>query len=711
MPKAYVERLEAQVETLRERISRRRDEQEALHDKETDNTAPARQPILTTRFVGEEHAMGFIRLILETIRSQAKESLYVLTDDQIRQNQPEYPYRANEGEDLIFPLGREIGLCLMQTYLRRGHPRHPFLPRNAVVAVCEKVLHDGASQVHVSDEECFRAYAIFAIGAAYRKQELSLHPSESAASFPDPTMLFSIAMRRRSNLNLLSGLDGIQNLLLVARFGFFYLTGASLWEISSLCMHVCIDVGLHQPPRLPLSAFGEQMRRRVFWQCYNMNRHCATTLGLPFGIADSHISVMPIADIEDEVLLNTVQPLDAIELSPPGVSTDLSLMIWQVQLRQICSKMREDFKNLKRLSQSDSGEFKECEDAAALWDVHVKHASHLSRWRSEFPLSFVGNSPLNDYLSTTWRDLHYFQEKLFLVRCSIDHSSSQSAAKDDPLDLVEELYNSASNVVKLYSQILGVAGIELTVGRLYRVLTAGLSALFTVVIEVQNAKRDSGKPLLGTWLEARLGVLKLCRDTLESMSTQFMAKPAAGRYVGYFELLCREVLKNFVEPYFRQRRNLDPGTTTAHEELPQDTESRSYLPSMAQPAQVESNFDGVPPSTTSPEIPLSAHEFNDSLWQEPIDVQSLGSPFAWLNNPYAVSDFTELTCLSTQDHIQPCHCGLMSAMPMLQVPDLASYSNQEFSTFSIQSLDWPSGTSDGFPMTDWGDILEGFTGF
>ena len=64
-------------------------------------------------------------------------------------------------------------------------------------------------------------------------------------------------------------------------------TGCSVWEICQICLRICIELGLHQHPRkLPENLLAEQMNRRVFWECYMLDRISSITLGRPFGIEE-----------------------------------------------------------------------------------------------------------------------------------------------------------------------------------------------------------------------------------------------------------------------------------------------------------------------------------------------------------------------------------------------------------------------------------------
>ncbi|KAJ4298146.1 hypothetical protein N0V90_006045 [Kalmusia sp. IMI 367209] len=691
MPKAHIELLEAQVTSLRSSLSNKKAEltrlrsaSEQTTQAQRNATQQSREATSNARPANQEHAMSFISMILGTLRNEAKRSLYVLNNNLNRESQLEFEACTNRETNEFSLLTIEQALTLMNTYLRRGHPRHPFLSYNTVVAVCNKVLYAEISQTAVSDEDIFRAYAIFAIGAAYRNQELVLQSRAPSLNdgMLDPTRLFDRAMRVAAKVPFLSGIEGIQNLLLIARYGFFYLTGASLWDISALCIHICIDNRLHIAPETSLDAFTEQMQRRVFWQCYNLNRHCAATLGLPFSISDEDITVGNIINIEDEHLLDHVGPLDAVVLGQNGLHTSLSLMICQTWLRQIVSRMQSDFKRFEQRSKQNlplsAGIMRECENAAALWEIHFEYLEQLSTWRSQYPLLADIDVSSVSYLGAKWRDLHYFQEKLLLIRYSIEHSPMPLAVKNDPLSLIEELYDCASNIVRLYSQLLLSASMEPTTGRLYRILTAGLSVLFAVVVVLRAQDHNMENLPSRVWLEERVGILKLCRDTLESMSTLFTVKQATVKYVGYFDVLCREVLRNFAEPslWAKQVRPANEvDSATAH-------------------ASVGSTVPTVPPELHSEQSIAPA--------QVGIDVNP---SFPWLINSQLDFSLPLNTCQDTQTHIQPCNCSLST---MMNFPtNLSSEYGLEDPYIGETERLWMTGSTnmDDLLVSDWGDIF------
>jgi hypothetical protein len=157
-------------------------------------------------------------------------------------------------------------------------------------------------------------------------------------------------------------------------------------------------------------------------------------LGLLSGILEFEITVANIEDVGDDYLIGSDHPLHHIESSlSSGIGTsELRLAISQVRLRRLFSRMVEDFKDLKRRTPSNTSQWsfestKNYSTSTSAWNLYVRYRNELSRWREAYSSGLAVISPSStveeSYLGERWRDLHYFQEKLLLIRCYIEHSS------------------------------------------------------------------------------------------------------------------------------------------------------------------------------------------------------------------------------------------------------------------------------------------------
>lgn len=376
-------------------------------------------------------------------------------------------------------------------------------------------------------------------------------------------------MRDTSQVNLLHGLAGIQNLLLITRYRLFQAIGASLWDLTFLCPRTCVACNFHLRPMQRVPTFEEQMQRRVFWQCYGVDRYVSTTLGRPFGIADDDITValpanLDDADLKDAQVLLPYASLDELvqNRNPSNTLTKMSLAMSHFQLRRISSQAFRDFGRLRHVvtkhnhpSADDSGR-KSVTIKTEVWKLYYNHLKELLDWKSrsrQYQQKRIGSTSndssfLND---ERWIDLHFHQEQLFLI-CPSMKSTPATSEFIEPIDLIDELYDAGSNVMTLYSELAGDAKVEPTAGRLYRVLTTGFSILYTIIAESQTrsdgSARKDGTPSLYKEPSSRgrlvkcEAMLRLCTRTMSRMAEQVTSQQLIPKHVGYFDLLCRGVL-------------------------------------------------------------------------------------------------------------------------------------------------------------------------
>lgn len=465
---------------------------------------------------------------------------------------------------------------LFETYTRRSISRYPYIESPVVEALRIKILQAIASpEVSTSPEDSFRAHAMMATGAVYRNQELCVRGIENhREGLVNPNDFFSAAMKDISQVNLIHGITGVQNLLLITRYRLFHAIGASLWDLTFLCLRTCIACGFHLRPTQRIPAFEEQMRRRVFWQCYGLDRHASTTLGRPFGIADEDITVMLPANLDDTELkeaaaLSPNASLDELarDRNPSNTLTGMSLAISHFQLRRISSRAFRDFGRLRHrivtrkfpldISTTSVPGLDGLTIKTEVWKLYYQYLEELVDWKSRsraYPHDCaMPGSNRNSFLDDgRWVDLHFHQERLFLICLSIK-STPATSSFIDPIDLIDELYDAGSNIIALYANLAGDAKVEPTAGRLYRVLTAGLSILYTIIVESQRRGDESPRPRersssheesmsRGKLAECK-SMLRLCTATMSRMAEQVTAQQLTPKYVGYFELLCREVLR------------------------------------------------------------------------------------------------------------------------------------------------------------------------
>ena len=101
------------------------------------------------------------------------------------------------------------------------------------------------------------------------------------------------------------GMKSIQILLLFAIYNLRSPKGLGAWNYTGLAMRQCIELGLHRQAPLRTSPLMEEMRKRIFWTSYCLDRQVSIILGRPFAISDRDIDV-EVSLIEESPYLHVL---------------------------------------------------------------------------------------------------------------------------------------------------------------------------------------------------------------------------------------------------------------------------------------------------------------------------------------------------------------------------------------------------------------------
>ncbi|KAG5758403.1 hypothetical protein H9Q72_013464 [Fusarium xylarioides] len=199
---------------------------------------------------------------------------------------------------------------LFEKYLSWAHIQNPFLLRRSIWALHQRLFNGQGTHNQASSHDLFRVFMICAIGAVlpYRNKLHHRHPEA----------YYNAALQHLGSDFLTRGLDSVQDLLLICRFGIYHQIGTSIWDVVRLCGRLCIELGLHNGTDIRGDLLQTQLRRRIFWQFYLIDRYSSTTLDRPFLIDDADIETkfpVEVSDEELEVASRDVQSLDSLNFT------------------------------------------------------------------------------------------------------------------------------------------------------------------------------------------------------------------------------------------------------------------------------------------------------------------------------------------------------------------------------------------------------------
>ncbi|CEL11578.1 hypothetical protein ASPCAL14679 [Aspergillus calidoustus] len=416
----------------------------------------------------------------------------------------------------------ETARGVFDNYLTGTNVLNPFLLRREIENVYQRVFLPGAASQPAS-HDLFRAFMILAIG--------SIHGFRRGTHEHHPYGYFLSAMHHFTAPILSRGLESIQNLLLIGRFGIYHHIGTSIWEITQLCMRLCVEQGLHQPPTTRTSLLHEQLQRRVFWECYVIDRYSSITLDRPLAIADRDIRVLlPVNANDDEIEAaeGSVPDLDIFQVSPRSrvETTDLSVFFLCIRLRQITSKIHSLFQYKKPLSPEAAGSLSSVTAPGRTYTNLYRLLQELDDWRGSVPFL---EHPRCLYESQDFYDLRWMRERLLLVRKAMDLVPRRGHLP--PRDLLSLCSQYATGTITVFCRLYESQRLTYTRSYFQTLFTAGLSVVFYLSVVA-----DSDQTTVGQAVDA----LSQAERVLKRMGDEL---PDAVQYVTVYEALYRHTLE------------------------------------------------------------------------------------------------------------------------------------------------------------------------
>lgn len=265
----------------------------------------------SSSFVGSGSGIHFVRTVRNafaknTLRSNTNsegidDELVPGEDDQLHsQNPPGSLWRTDEvlfnvntdsgREERDANMGFEDLVLHTRSYFDLWHPPFPFLHAPTILEVFEKISVKGVTRLKYT--EMVIARSIMSIALADKRQmpktETSLVPVHLVFNTIDDAIssLLPLLMQP-STLPSLQAVVSIQVFLI----SMLRLNAAS--RVGGVIVRMAYHLGLHRCPTRfeQFSASDVDIRRRLFWSIYCLERYLSQSLGLPLDIKDDDIDV------------------------------------------------------------------------------------------------------------------------------------------------------------------------------------------------------------------------------------------------------------------------------------------------------------------------------------------------------------------------------------------------------------------------------------
>jgi hypothetical protein len=272
---------------------------------------------------------------------------------------------------------------------------------------------------------------------------------------------------------------------------------------------MCIAFGFHRDINdLTLSVFDVEMRRRIFWTCYNLDRHISIATGRPFAISDQDIDCQTPTDISDEATsayrsnkLHASRRVDK--------DSSISCFIRQIKLQRIESKVHQSLYRVDRKTCVEDSEIDTFLAELTEWRKSVPRESYKQS-KSEY-MAFGNDLTLVAY-NKAIRLLLYPQ--LFLDQVNIKYLKACANACAELLEIHKRRYTSTAYDLNLIA--------------LNSVYTSGFTLIYCIWIlpqEIFGITTSSGikacSIVLHVMAERWAGAKKYC-DSFEFIQTSVL---------------------------------------------------------------------------------------------------------------------------------------------------------------------------------------------
>jgi hypothetical protein len=317
-----------------------------------------------------------------------------------------------------------------------------------------------------------------------------------------------------------------------------------------------LELGLHKQRAInPPQFFADQLRKRIFWSSFILERKTALVLGRPFSVSENEVDVelpLEISDNEDDPeKLETARIQSGIE--SPAPYSSLSLHRYHVFVYQIHTKIRQTIQKLKNADLCDTLE----DDIAARF-------RELDEWKGKFLAALAQAAKSSNFSIATDIDSESCSE-----RTPPNPSSNLRSIEKERIELLLEYHKakrsllqplmteghgrysiqasdfaacatSSGQICQLYRKLNRLSAIPFTLRDLHAVFVAGFSLIYCIGLQPSlhsiECASDIGAcsailhTIASQWTSA-----KRYRDAFETMAEIVLERARKDRSLAYLQ--------------------------------------------------------------------------------------------------------------------------------------------------------------------------------
>lgn len=238
----------------------------------------------------------------------------------------------------------ELSLKLVKTYINKVHNRFSFMETKELLDIHENYvtnISDQSMDTRTTHINRFFLLMVYAIGVRF----LQMVGDEDSTNL-SADAFYNAAMESFPYVLGIRDHKSIQCTMLIVVYSLRSRSpaGPGVWHVVGLAMRMCIELGMHRNMvcKSPCDALYVQLRRRIFWTVYFLERTISIALGRPYSISERDIDTDLPLDVDEnrtdsDALFSYMNDNSLI----PKEYTDLSLGVHLIKLRRIDSVIQQ----------------------------------------------------------------------------------------------------------------------------------------------------------------------------------------------------------------------------------------------------------------------------------------------------------------------------------------------------------------------------------
>ncbi|KAG7722863.1 hypothetical protein KL933_000083 [Ogataea haglerorum] len=368
---------------------------------------------------------------------------------------------------------------------------------------------DVPAQFHVP---LFFMNMVFAISSSVT---LLKYPDHISDNFKNAAMLYIDSVYGSHDR-----LEALQGILCFALYSLMRPAVPGVWYILGSALRVCVDLGLHFEGDYKFDAFTLDLRRRLFWCCYSLDRQVCFYLGRPFGIPEESCSVPFPSELDDAFITRNAAVAD-FSAKSSTMPTYKLVSLSMFRIRRLQSEVQSILYDKRELPRR----------FASLDDWHADITRRLDQWKADTPKS---PRKMNCDFIHEFFILNYSHTKVILNGLS---PRSFSLTLENYMNVLE----ASKDIIYSYHELYQSQVINYTWAATHNLFMAGSSFLYAI-FNCEEAKQRISVEELQT-------AAMYCSIVLSGLSGKC---EAAVQCRDIFDLLTAAVIRiryaNFVDP-------------------------------------------------------------------------------------------------------------------------------------------------------------------